>query len=195
MSKEYYIKLDWEEKTNLTTKIKILYDVVNWLSQQMSIGRVPNNKEELQEKIELTKKDLTVPLSIAFVKMVENGEIDEVTASENANMFINWSEVSSYNINDYRTYKGKLYKCLQAHTGQVDWTPDVSTSLWKEVGITESGIPEWSQPISSVDAYMIGDEVIYNGVHYKSIIDNNVWSPEAYPAGWEIVEEIMESEV
>lgn len=184
---EYWQKLEWEDKTDVNTKLKAIYNVLNFVSKEMSIGRVPNNKEELEKNVNETEKRLTTPLSIAFVKMVENGEIDEVTASENANMFINWSEVSSYNINDYRTYEGKLYKCLQAHTGQVDWTPDVSTSLWKEVGITESGIPEWSQPISSADAYMIGDEVIYNGVHYKSIIDNNVWSPETYSQGWEVV--------
>ena len=184
---EYWQKLEWENNTDVNTKLKAIYNVLNFVSKEMSIGRVPNNKEELEKNVNETEKRLTTPLSIAFVKMVENGEIDEVTASENANMFIAWNEAGSYNINDYRAYEGKLYKCLQTHTGQIDWTPDVSTSLWKEVGITESGIPEWSQPISSADAYMIGDEVIYNGVHYKSIIDNNVWSPETYSQGWEVV--------
>ena len=192
---EYWQKLEWENNTDVNTKLKAIYNVLNFVSKEMSIGRVPNNKEELEKNVNETEKRLTTPLSIAFVKMVENGEIDEVTASENANMFIAWNEAGSYNINDYRTHNGKLYKCLQAHTGQADWTPDVSFALWKECGVSENGIMEWSQPISSVDAYMIGDEVIYNGVHYKSIIDNNVWSPEVYPAGWEIVEEIMGSEV
>lgn len=80
-----------------------------------------------------------------------------------------------------------LYKCLQTHTSQDNWTPDVSSSLWKSLSVNENGISEWSQPISSVDAYNTGDEVMYNGVHYRSKIDNNVWSPEAYPTGWEVV--------
>lgn len=129
---------------------------------------------------------------------------DEVTASENAEMFLPWETNTAYKIGDLRTYprekeiqteegeniaitKNILYKCLQAHTSQDDWTPDITVSLWKCLSITESGIPEWSQPISSSDAYMTGDEVIYNGIHYKSLIDNNVWSPEAYPQGWEVV--------
>lgn len=182
MSEEKYI-LEFKINESLSEKLNKIKDAVNWLYHEMQQGRVNNNNIALKKET----SEMKTSLSIAFVKMVENGEIDEVTASENANMFINWSEASSYNINDYRTYKGKLYKCLQAHTGQIDWTPDVSTSLWKEVGITESGIPEWSQPISGADAYMIGDEVIYNGIHYKSIIDNNVWSPETYSQGWEVV--------
>ena len=30
--------------------------------------------------------------------------------------------------------------------------------------------------------------VNYNGVLYKSKIDNNVWAPDVYPAGWEVYE-------
>jgi hypothetical protein len=26
-----------------------------------------------------------------------------------------------------------------------------------------------------------------DGKTYKSLIDNNVWSPDTYPAGWEVV--------
>ena len=31
---------------------------------------------------------------------------------------------------------------------------------------------------------MTGDKVKFNGKTYESLIDNNIWSPEAYPAGW-----------
>lgn len=37
--------------------------------------------------------------------------------------------------------------------------------------------------------YMKGDNVTYNGVVYENLIDSNVWSPEAYPAGWQAVEQ------
>ena len=47
---------------------------------------------------------------------------------------------------------------------------------------------EFKQPTGAHDAYMIGDTVIYNDKTYKSIIDNNVWSPDTYPNGWEVVE-------
>ena len=83
----------------------------------------------------------------------------------------------------------QLYVCLQAHTSQEDWTPDSATGLFKAVGITEEGYPEWSQPVGTSDAYMTGDIVSYEGVLYISTIDNNVWSPVAYPAGWEVYTE------
>lgn len=143
-----------------------------------------SNKEKLEKE-----KQLLLPLSIVFVKMVEKGDIDETTASENANMFILWGENVKYSINTLLQYNGSLYRVLQEHTSQSDWTPDKTPSLYKALGISKNGILEWSQPISSVDAYNIGDEVVYNGVHYRSLIDNNVWSPTDYPQGWEVVED------
>ena len=48
--------------------------------------------------------------------------------------------------------------------------------------------PEWVQPTGAHDAYGMGDKVTYNGKHYVSKIAGNVWSPDAYPQGWEEVE-------
>lgn len=82
----------------------------------------------------------------------------------------------------------QLYQVLQDHTSTEEWTPDTAISLYKKIGVTEEGYPEWVQPLGASDAYNTGDIVSYNGVLYKSLIDNNTWSPEAYPAGWEVVE-------
>ena len=46
--------------------------------------------------------------------------------------------------------------------------------------------PEWVQPTGAHDCYNTGDKVTYNGKHYVSKLDGNVWSPDAYPAGWEV---------
>lgn len=164
--------LEWKENELNSEKLRKVYNFINWLMYEMQEGRVQTMK---------------TPMSIAFVKMAEKGDIDEVTASEHTDLFLPWTTSTSYVIGDLRSYEGILYKCLQAHTSQDDWTPDVSSSLWKSLSINESGIPDWSQPISSVDAYNTGDEVMYNGVHYKSTIDNNVWAPTDYPQGWEVV--------
>lgn len=83
----------------------------------------------------------------------------------------------------------QLYQVLQAHTSAAEWTPDTATSLYKAIGISENGIPEWVQPLGASDAYNTGDKVSYNGTVYVSLIDGNVWTPDAYPAGWEIVTE------
>ena len=79
----------------------------------------------------------------------------------------------------------QLYQVLQAHTSAEHWTPDVTPSLYKKIGVTEDGYAEWVQPLGAADAYNTGDVVSYNDVLYTSLIDANVYSPEAYPAGWQ----------
>lgn len=82
-----------------------------------------------------------------------------------------------------------LYRCVQTHTSQPGWTPDKTPALWTEVA-APGMIPVWRQPTGEQDAYMTGDRVKYtdeNGPVYESLIDNNTWSPEAYPTGWEMI--------
>lgn len=79
----------------------------------------------------------------------------------------------------------QLYQVLQDHTSSAEWTPDTAVSLYKPIGITSEGYPEWVQPLGAADAYNKGDIVSHNGTLYISTIDANVWSPDTYPAGWE----------
>lgn len=48
--------------------------------------------------------------------------------------------------------------------------------------------PQYVQPTGAHNAYNTGDKVTYNGKHYISTMDGNVWNPDAYPAGWELAE-------
>lgn len=82
----------------------------------------------------------------------------------------------------------QLYQVLQAHTSAEQWPPDTATSLYKKIGVSSGGYPEWVQPLGATDAYNKGDIVSYKGGLYRSTIDNNVWAPDAYPAGWEEVQ-------
>ena len=184
MEEEYYPKLDWDDEADLETKVKALYNTHNWLTREMSIGRVPNNKKEIENNLNLTKQKLEIPLSIAFVKMVEKGEIDEITASENADMFIEWDDKSSFKAGTIRKRNNLLYLCLQDHAGQTGWEPENTPALWKQFGINENGISDWSQPISIADAYMLNSETMHNGYIWVSDYDNNVWEPGVF--GWHI---------
>ena len=86
----------------------------------------------------------------------------------------------SYQKDYYLTHNGKLYKVLQAHTSQTDWTPDTAPSLFAEVlpGQDGTGIGEWVRP-GSTNPYMTGDRVTHNGKTWESLADNNVWEPGA----------------
>lgn len=93
----------------------------------------------------------------------------------------------SYAAGDRVMYGGVLYKCLQAHTSQGDWTPTAAPSLWAKVLIPDPGtIPEWKQP-ESTNPYMAGDKVTHNGKTWVSTTDNNVWEPGVY--GWDEITE------
>lgn len=83
----------------------------------------------------------------------------------------------------------QLYQVLQGHTSAEEWKPDAAPSLYKAIGVTEEGYPEWVQPLGASDAYNTGDIVSYNDTLYESTIDGNVWAPDAYPAGWKEVTE------
>lgn len=102
-----------------------------------------------------------------------------------------WAVGASYKVDEYLTYgvnsvgDPQLYKVVQAHTSQADWTPDSVPALYTPIGLNDDSYPVWSQPTGAHDAYNTGDIVEHNGKLYRSLIDGNVWSPEAYPQGWE----------
>ena len=121
-------------------------------------------------------------------KIVANQVTDDVVALSIKEFYDEWQEGVTYKVNQYVMYKEVLYKVLTEHNSQASWTPDVTASLYAKVLADPTGetINEWVQP-DSTNGYMKGDKVKYEGVVYVSLIDNNIWSPVAYPAGWQIV--------
>lgn len=98
-----------------------------------------------------------------------------------------WREGVTYTTEQRVRHDGTLYRVLQGHTSQADWTPDAAPSLFAKVLIPEAEtILEWEQP-DSTNPYMQGDKVMHNGKIWVSDIDGNVWEPGVY--GWsEVVE-------
>ena len=110
-------------------------------------------------------------------------QLDDAAALDAMAIYPVWEIGAAYAVNDRRRYGANLYRCVQAHTSQADWTPDATPALWVKVSVEEW--PEWVQPTGAHDAYNTGDKVTYNGKRYVSLIDANVYSPDDYPAGWE----------
>lgn len=108
--------------------------------------------------------------------------LDDTTALEAVELFPEWNSTATYAKGDRVRYAEVLYKCLTAHTAQVDWTPVAAPSLWAKVLIPdENVIPEWEQP-DSTNTYKTGDVVTHNGKTWVSTVDNNSWEPGVY--GW-----------
>lgn len=98
-------------------------------------------------------------------------------------LFPQWVTGHAYAVGERLQYKNVLYRVVQAHTSQADWTPDKTPALFVVVSLDEW--PEFVQPTGAHDAYKKGDKVTFEGKHYISLIDGNVYSPTAYPAGWQ----------
>ena len=141
--------------------------------------------EEVDAGDEITKAKETN--NIVFVTLAEAGSIDDVTVAEHAELFAPWAYPVSYAVGQIRRYKETLYKCVQAHTSQADWTPDTAVSLWSKTSDPAEEWPAWSQPVGAHDAYSQGAKVSHNGRHWISSVDSNVWEPGVY--GWTEQEE------
>ena len=119
----------------------------------------------------------------AKIEMAASAMTDD-NALEAVELFPVWQDSKAYFVGDRVRYNSTLYKCVQAHTAQADWTPDATPALWVAVSLDE--YPEWVQPTGAHDAYNTGDKVSYNGKHYISTIDANTYAPDVY--GWEVTE-------
>lgn len=109
--------------------------------------------------------------------------LNDEEALEGVELFPQWVTDKAYEVNDRVKFENVLYKCVQAHTSQEDWTPGQTPALWARVSIEEW--PEWIQPTGAQDAYMTGDKVKHNEKKWVSTSDYNIWEPGVY--GWEEV--------
>ena len=159
----------------------------------------PLTDEEIVELQEQADRDAarakvlerTRPLSLGEVQdmmvrqQINTLSVDDATALRMVAYYPAWAAGNAYAVDDRAQYNGTLYKCVQEHTAQADWTPDATPALWAAVSVDEW--PEWVQPSGAHDAYHRGDKVSYNGKHYICTADANVYAPGVY--GWKEVSE------
>lgn len=96
----------------------------------------------------------------------------------------------AYKKDERFTYNGRLFKVNQAHTSAAQWVPGETgtESLYTCLEMAGDGYLVWTQPTGAHNAYNTGDIVHYpteDDPLYKSLIDGNSWSPDAYPQGWQ----------
>lgn len=115
-----------------------------------------------------------------------SASLPDEDALEAVELFPVWAVDAQYAVNDRVRFDSKLYRCVQAHSSQQDWTPPATPALWTEVA-KPGEIPVWKQPTGAQDAYKKDDKVHFPTIDdsiYISLYDNNIWSPTVY--GWEL---------
>lgn len=141
---------------------------------------------EMEAEIKELKESGTggVPENYAAVFAMAKMNAEEITDDEQAlkvaDLYDSWSgDGVAYKTGKYLTYKDILYKVLQNHTSQADWTPDTAASLYAKVLTDPSGkVLPWEQP-QSTNPYKKGDRVTHKGKTWESLVDGNVWEPGA----------------
>ena len=106
--------------------------------------------------------------------------LSDADALQAPTLFPAWANGTSYSTDERIEYGGTLYRCVQAHTSQTDWTPPATPALWVVVSLEEW--PDWVQPTGAHDAYAAGSKVSHAGKHWVSNVDANTWQPGIY--GW-----------
>ena len=76
-----------------------------------------------EEKLETLQKAATITAA---------GFTDE-QAAKVPDLYPAWEPAEAVQPGDRRSWGGKLYKAVQAHTTPADWTPDVVPALWAAI--------------------------------------------------------------
>ena len=161
-------KIKFNAKSGNQIVIELTHDEIDSIQEELA-------KAEAYERTRpLTESEVT---RLLIAQQINTIAVDNQTALRMAAFYPEWAAGVAYTAGYKVQRSGKLWRCLQAHTSQDGWEPDIAPSLWAKVLIPdENVIPEWEQP-DSTNPYSAGDKVTHNGKTWVSDIDNNVWEP------------------
>lgn len=116
--------------------------------------------------------------------------LNDETALTGVELFPAWVVGKAYAVSDRAQYNGTLYKCIQAHTSQADWTPDKTPALWAVVSKGQTGTVD--DPIDAAR----GMEYTY-GLYYIDPDDGKTYICErtGEPSGGTVILQFLPHEL
>lgn len=160
----------WYERTNAHVR------------QLFNVEDIPPPSDEELDAIAY-QNAINAAVRISAAQLVLDSTISPEQRAELIVIYPPWKADEAVKIGDLRRYSGALYRCVQAHTTQADWTPPAVPALWTEA-VPSGVIAAWRQPLGSFDAYPAGAIVTHNAQTWCSSRDANVWEPGTFDAGW-----------
>ena len=156
------------------------------------INEVKNALEETKTIVAKQNEDIKGLIGVIYSGALTDEQREDINST-----YPTWEVGTDYTEGEVVNYDNSLYKVVRAHTSQEDWKPsDVSALYTPYLNVnveTDEGnveiISDFRQPQGAHDAYAKGAKVVFNGSVYESTMDNNAYSPEAYPQGWTLVED------
>lgn len=114
--------------------------------------------------------------------------IDDKTASITPEIYRRLKEDGSLVGHGTRiNWHGALKKAAVDLWDTPENNPDNAPTLWEDIPYRQ-GYRIIPVTITAGTAFSMGECGWWGDVLYRSKIDSNVWTPDAYPAGWEKVE-------
>lgn len=154
---------------------KVLFNWLNFALREMTVGRVPQTKEEADKTADRVASNEEVN-NITFVALAETKVLDDDTAARHAEAFPLWEVGVEYKKDNQKLpmrvdpLNGKLYRLNEGHehTSVEGWNPSLTPAMWTVVDVTHAGTME--DPISAARSM----EYTY-GLYYYDSEDGNLY--------------------
>lgn len=120
--------------------------------------------------------------------IIASASLDDKTASETPELFDQLNENGELVPAGTRVnWNGTLKRASVDLWDTNENNPDNAPDLWEDIEY-KNGIRIIPETITTGTAFSKDELGYWKDVLYKSLIDSNVWTPEAYPSGWVVVE-------
>lgn len=126
---------------------------------QESIARA----EAAEKKRPLTEAEVS---RMIISQQINTLDVDDATAYRMREFYPAWQSGQSYPVGYKLQYGGKLYRVIQAHMSQDDWTPDASATLFERIDETHDGSKYDPIPYEGNMALESGKYYVQDGVTY-----------------------------
>lgn len=110
---------------------------------------------------------------VAFLKAARL-TADDNTALTGMELYPVWAVGIAVAKDSRYQYNDKLYKVIQPHTTQADWTPDVAVSLFEVIDVEHSGTAEDPIPWAVNMQCYNGKYYTFDNVLYLCIRDSGI---------------------
>lgn len=120
--------------------------------------------------------------------ILASASLDDKTASETPELFGKLNQNGELVKAGTRVnWNGVLKRAAVDLWDTVENNPDNASTLWEDIAYKD-GIRIIPETITAGLAFSKDELGWWNDILYVSLIDNNVWTPTAYPAGWSVSE-------
>ena len=129
----------------------------------------------------------------ALQKRIQDGMTDTAIIDEESiiPLFDNDKDYTNYPRGFAVRDNEQVYGLLQPYNAKLypNTPPSALRALWGLKHTTNAARAKpYVEPLGTSGLYMFGECCIYEGKTYRSLIENNSWTPTGYPQGWEVVE-------